>query len=343
MDQALLERICNAPGIPGFEGDAQQVAREVLSACSDEVKRDALGNVIAYKKATRTPEKGTSPLRVMIEAHVDEIGMMVKHINKNGYIHFIQLGGLNTAVLQSQRVIIHGKTSTRGVIVPKGAKETPDLTDLLIDTGLPKDELEKRIRPGDTITFEDDVSRLNDKMWVGRNFDNRIGSYCLLDAMRKLDNTQVDVIAVSTTQEEVGLRGARAAAFSVAPDIAIAIDGSMARGSYVADHNNLCDPGKGTGIYVADKLTIGHPALVQYLCDVCDEHKIAYQRNIGGGTNAAAIQQSVGGIVTTTIGAPVRYMHSTVQLCHADDMDATVDLLVRFLETAHIFWQNLPS
>jgi endoglucanase len=139
----------------------------------------------------------------------------------------------------------------------------------------------------------------------------------------------------------VGLRGARAAAFGVAPDIGIAIDGSMARGAYGKKSGNLCDPGKGTGIYVRDKLTIGHPPLVRYLCDMCEQHNIPYQRNIGGGTDAAAIQQSRAGVIATTVGAPVRYMHSTVQLCHADDMDATVDLLVKFAETAHEFYDSL--
>jgi putative aminopeptidase FrvX len=178
-------------------------------------------------------------------------------------------------------------------------------------------------------------------MWVGRNFDNRIGSYSLLEAMQTLGDTAVDVYAVSSVQEEVGLRGARPAAFGCAPDIGIAIDGSMARGANVEDFRNLCEPGEGTGIYMVDNLTIGHPGLVRYLFDMCEANKIPYQRNIGGGTDAQAIQQSRAGVITTTVGAPVRYMHSTVQLCHADDMDATVAMLVKFLETAHDFYAGL--
>jgi endoglucanase len=340
MNQNLLKRICNAPGVPGFEHAAQDIAAEVLKACCDEVKRDALGNVIALKKATHPPAKGKQPLRVMLAAHSDEVGMMVKHIHSNGMIHFIQMGGLGSAVAQSQRIIIHGKKPVRGVIVPKSNgpdDKAPALKDLVIDTGLSKAELEKLIVPGDVATFEDDVSILNGKMWVGRNFDDRIGSYCLLEAMRQVKNTHVDVYAVSTTQEEVGLRGARPAAFGVAPDIGIALDGSMARGAYTADQDNLCEPGQGTGIYIIDNLTIGHPRLVKYLFALCEKNKIAYQRNIGGGTDASAIQQSRAGVIATTVGAPVRYMHSTVQLCHADDMDATVALLVKFMETAHEF------
>jgi endoglucanase len=340
MDSKLLERVCNAPGPSGFEDAAQEVAMDVLGECCDEVYKDHLCNVIGVKKATHPPAGGKEPIRVLFGAHADEIGMMVKHINAKGYIHFIQLGGLNPQVCESQRVVIHGRKPVRGVIVPGGGKnrdKPAGLDELLIDTGLPKKELEKRIDVGDIATFEDDVSRLNDKMWVGRNFDDRIGTYCMLQAMRELGDTCVDVYAVSSVQEEVGLRGMRPAAFGVAPDIGIALDGSMARGAYVGDHQNLCDLGKGTGIYMIDKLTIGHPGLVRFLFNICEKYKIPYQKNIGGGTDAAAIQQSRAGVISTTVGAAVRYMHSTVQLCHADDMDATVKMLCKFAEHAHEF------
>jgi endoglucanase len=347
MNSQLLMRIGNAPGVSGFEGAAQDIMAEVLAACCDEVNRDPLGNVIALKKATLPPAAGQRPYRLMLCAHADEIGMMVKNINDKGYIHFIQLGGLHANVLQSQRVVIHGKQKVRGIIAPRANNgddsHPPKIEDLLIDTGLPKKELEKLVTPGDIATFDSDTAVLNGKMWVGRNFDNRIGSYCLLEAMRQVGKTAVDVYAVSSTQEEVGLRGARPAAFGVAPDIGIAIDGSMARMAHIPDHNYLCEPGQGTGIYLVDNLTIGHPRLVRYLIELCAKKKIPCQRNIGGGTDAAAIQQSRAGVIATTVGAPVRYMHSTVQLCHADDMDATVAMLVAFMENAHKFMASLQS
>ncbi len=346
MDSKLLTRIAGTPGVPGFEDPVQKIIADELSTCCDEVRHDHLGNVIGIKRARPTGTNGKRPVRLMLAAHADEIGLMVKHIDDRGFIRFIQLGGVHAPVAQSQRVIIHGKEALRGVIVPIiGADndDCPKLCDLLIDTGLPKEEVQRLVAPGDPVSFESDVSQLNGKMWVGRNFDNRIGSYCLVDAMRQVGDTSVDVYAVSSTQEEVGLRGARPAAFGVAPDIGIAIDGSMARGAYVADHENLCEPGSGTGIYMIDKLTIGHPKLVRYMFDLCEQREIPYQRNIGGGTDAAAIQQSRGGVIATTIGAPVRYMHSTVQLCHADDMDATVALLVAVMKTADKFYSQLTS
>lgn len=345
MNSELLTRIGNTPGVPGHEDAIQAVIAEELATCCDEVRRDHLGNVIGIKRATIDTTPGERPVRLMFAAHADEIGLMLKHINDRGFIHFIQLGGINPQVAESQRVLIHGKQTVRGAIVPQqgGNDKKATLDELLIDTGLPKSELEKLVSPGDIITFEGDTSVLNGKMWVGRNFDNRIGSYCLVEAMRQVKDTAVDVYAVSTTQEEVGLRGARPAAFGVAPDIGIAIDGSMSRGVHTPDHANLCEPGQGTGIYMVDKLTIGHPRLVRYMFDLCEKRGIAYQRNIGGGTDAAAIQQSRAGVIATTIGAAVRYMHSTVQLCHADDMDATVDLMVAVMETAHEFFGELIS
>lgn len=345
MNQDLLQRICNAPGVSGFEDAVQAVISQELNTCCDEVRTDHLGNVIAVKRAAERRSAGTRPLRLMLAAHADEVGVMVKHINDRGFIHFIQIGGINPHVAQSQRVVIHGLERVRGVIVPRtvnGDDHAPiKLDDLLIDTGLPKAKLEQLVRPGDIVSFEGDVSLLNGGMWVGRNFDNRIGSYCMVQAMREVTNTCCDVFAVSSVQEEVGLRGARPAAFGVAPDIGIAIDGSMARGAYVGEHANLCDPGKGTGIYLVDNLTIGHPRLVRYMLELCQKRSIPCQRNIGGGTDAAAIQQSRAGVIATTIGAPVRYMHSTVQLCHADDMDATVALLVGMMETALDFFAGL--
>lgn len=342
MDRKLFTEICSAPGVSGFEGDAQDIIADVLTRCCDQVHRDVLGNVIALKKAGSRSRGGQRALRLMMAAHVDEAGMMVKHVDARGMIHFIQMGAVRPVVAQSQRVILHGRKPIRGVIPPRDENEnTKDarvsLEDLVIDTGLSRAELERLVTPGDVITFDSDVSLLNGRMWVGRNFDDRVGCYCLVEAIRTLRKTRTDVFAVTTVQEEVGLRGARAATFHIKPDVGIAIDGSMARGAYVRDHENLCEPGHGTGIYIVDKHTIGHPRLIRYLIALCEKHRIPYQRNIGGGTDAAAMQQSRNGVVATTVGPPVRYMHSTVQLCHEEDIDATVRLLVHFMETAHEF------
>ncbi|MFW6107279.1 MAG: M42 family metallopeptidase [bacterium] len=339
MDWELLQRVCDAPGVPGYEDEAQGVAMEVLRASCDEVRRDRLGNVIGLKRATQPPADRERPLRVVLAAHVDEVGMMVKHIDKTGFIRFQPVGGLNAQVIASQRVVIHGKSQVGGVVVPDSRPDSKDkvtkVEEAFIDTGLPREALCERVDVGDVVTFAPRVEMLNEKVYVGRNFDDRIGTYCLLEAMRRLGETAVDAYAVSSVQEEVGLRGMRPAAYALEPDIGLAIDGSLTWGPYAKEHERTCTLGEGTGIYIMDKLTIGDRRLVRFLFDLCQRFGIPCQKNVGGGTDAAAIQQSRAGALSTTIGAPVRYMHSTVQLCHAADIEATVELLETFLEHAH--------
>ncbi|MGD8237399.1 MAG: M42 family peptidase [Armatimonadota bacterium] len=347
MDQRLLERVCNAPGVPGHEDAAQDVVAEVLGASCDEVRRDRLGNVIGLKRAARPPEDREQPLRVVLAAHVDEIGGMVKHIDDKGFIRFQPLGGLDSQAIVSQRVVIHGRQPVHGVVAPAmGAGKKDAVTpvqDLLIDTALAKDALSKLVEVGDVLTFAPEVAVLNDSVYVGRNFDDRIGTYCLLETMNRVGAASVDAYAVSTVQEEVGVRGMTVAAHAIGPDIGIAIDGSPTWGPYVKSHENVCALGEGTGIYIMDRLTIGDRRLVRFLFDLCKRHEIPCQRNIGGGTDASAIQRSRAGALSTTVGAPVRYMHSTTQLCHADDIEATIRLLTAFVEQAHELPPDLQS
>lgn len=338
MDFDLLARVVNTPGISGCEDAVQEVvAAEMRSAC-DEVRRDRLGNVIGLRKAGWAPGTGRAP-RVALAAHVDEIGAIVKHIDGDGYLRFQRVGGLYSQTLQSQRVIVHGREPLNGVIAPdlnlhEGDK-IPSPDDLLIDLGLPRESVEQLVQLGDPITFAQELVQLNDKVVMGRNFDDRIGTYCLLEAMKRVGDAPVDAYFVSTVQEEVGVRGMPVAAFAVEPDLGLANDGSLVRAAHVKPHSVTCEMGKGAGIYLMDNLTIGDRRLVRFLCDLCEREGIPFQRNIGGGTDASALQRTRLGCRTTTVGAPVRYMHSTVQLCHLDDIEATIRLLAAFVEHAH--------
>jgi endoglucanase len=260
---------------------------------------------------------------------------MVKHIDGEGFIRFEPVGGLNAQVIVSQRVTIHGREPVNGVVVPTEGETPPAMKDMLIDVGLPQDEVCKRVAIGDVVTFAQELVQLNEQVYLGRNFDDRLGTYCLLEAMNRLGPTKVDVYAVSTVQEEKGVRGMPVAAFAIEPDIGLAIDGSLTWGAHVPRHQNLCALGEGVGIYLMDNLTIGDRRLVRFLAELCEKRGIPYQRNIGGGTDASAIQRTRTGALATTVGAPTRYMHSTVQLAHADDIDATVRLLVAFLQNSH--------
>ena len=337
----FLKKLCEVPGVTGFESSAQDLVESELRTCCDEVWRDSMGSLFGLRKARAGV---ANPKKVMFAGHVDEIGLMVTHVGADGFVWFAPVGGIDVRVLMSQRVIIHGREQVRGVIAPKIAglmtdeesKKLPQMDTLCIDTGLPGGDLTSLVRIGDVISFDQDFRFLNPGVVTGRNFDDRLGVYSMVEAMRSLGETSVDVYAVSTVQEEVGVRGAHTAAFAVEPDYGIAIDGSISWDVPGAPEQlKHCRMGGGTGIYIMDRLTIGSPRLVEFLTALCDRERIPFQRNVGGGTDASAIQRAKRGALATTIGAPTRYMHSTVQLAHVDDIRATTDLLRAFAEHAH--------
>lgn len=344
-DFDLMRRLVDTPGVSGFEDEAQEIVHAELAAHADEIWRDRMGNVIAVKRATASSVD--PPRRLMYAAHIDEIGMMVKHIDPDGFVRFQTIGGLDPRTLPSERVLVHatrsGPQTLKGVIAPQaGWLGTPEdrervfkVPELYIDLGLPASEVHARVHRGDVITLAAAFDRLNDDVVVGRNFDDRIGVYCLIEAFKRIEAPSIDVFAVSTVQEEVGVRGVPTAAHVVQPDIALAIDGSLPSDTpYAVPEERQCALGEGTGIYLIDNRTIGTPALVEALIATCEEHGIPYQRNLGGATDASEIQRRNLGAWATTIGAPTRYMHSTVQLCHLADVEATVQLLARFAHRA---------
>ena len=339
----LLEKLCNAPGVSGFEDEAQAIVWNELRGCTDEVWRDRMGNVIALKRAVRRPGAGETPRRLMYAAHVDEIGMMVSHIDDGGFIRFRAIGGLDPRTLMSERVLVHGTRGgsrvLKGVIAPQsgwlGSEKDRDrvfpVAELYIDVGLPAAEVRALVEIGDVVTLAAAFEFLNERMVVGRNFDDRMGVYCLIEAMKRIEDPPIDVYAVSTVQEEVGVRGVPTAAHAIKPDIAVAIDGSLPSDTpYARAEERQCELGSGTGIYIMDKRTIGSPRLVRGLIATCEQEGIPFQRNLGGATDASGIQRAGDGALATTIGAPTRYMHSTVQLCHLADIEATISLLASF-------------
>lgn len=344
----LLEDLSNTMGVTGFEDEVQDLVIAALEPCCDKVWKDRLGNVIAEKHATKKTG-GVAPRKLMYAAHADEIGFMVTHIDEHGFLRFTNIGGADPRTLMSTRVIVHGKKNIKGAIAPipgmlrKGelANNIPEVSELYIDCGLSRAEISDIVQIGDVVSLEQRFEFLNERVVTGRNFDDRLGVYTMIEALHRMRDISVDVYAVSTVQEEVGVRGAGSAAHAIEPDVGIAIDGSLSHDiPWSKKHERRCSMGAGTGIYVMDRLTIGSPRLVRYLCELCDKENIPYQRNIGGGTDASMMQRTKRGAICTTIGAPTRYMHSTVQMAHVDDLAATIALLQVFAEHMHEFLEE---
>jgi len=339
----LLRVLSDTPGVSGFEERVRKVVIAELEPVCDEVRVDRIGNVIGIRRAAGNAGGVATP-RVMLAAHMDEIGLMVKQIDREGFVRFMPIGGFDPRTLIAQRVIIHGEHDVKGVIAPQpnwilregDRSKVLDIQDLVIDAGMSKEEISSVVAIGDVISLAQPFEELNDKVVAGRNFDDRVGVYTMLEAMKRVSKCQVDIYAAATVQEEVGLRGVPTAAYAIDPDIGIAIDGSLASDvPYARDEDRHCVMGAGTGIYIIDSRTISDRKLVRFLVQLAEEDGIKYQMNLGGGTDASIIQRHRTGARVCTIGPPTRYMHSTAQLCSKADIESTIQLLAAFLENAH--------
>lgn len=332
----LLQELCEAPGISGREQKIIDIMTRELNQTADSVTVDPMGNVIGFKKGRKAPAK-----KVMIAGHLDEIGFVVSYIDKNGYIRFAQRGGHTPKVLLSQRVRIFGKQEVIGVVEGAPAmlqeaedrKKAAELKDLFIDTGMSKEELEQVVEIGDMIVLDRQFVEQG-KVCIAKAFDNRVGCYVVLETMKRLQQTEVDVYAVGTAQEEVGIRGAMSAAKDVNPDFGIAIDVTAAFDTPdVKEHQQVTQLGKGVAIKINDQMSISNHGIVEFLKALAKKHNIPYQLEIlpFGGTDAAGMQRFGKGPVCT-LSVPTRYVHSPNEMLHKDDLEATIALLVKFIE-----------
>jgi len=329
----LLEEICKIPGAPGFEQPIRAFIMKQLEGLVDEVRTDAMGNVVAIKK-------GKGEKKLMLAAHMDEISFIVTFIDDDGFIRIHPLGGFDPKTLTAQRVIIHGSKDIIGVMgskpihvmKPEERKKMPDVVDYFVDTGLSKKELEKVVSIGDPITRERELIEMGDCI-NAKSLDNRISVYIQLEALRELKNTEVpyDVYAVFTVQEEVGLRGAIAAASGINPDFAIALDVTLAMDTpAMLPHEMVTSLGKGTAIKVLDGRTICDYRMVRYMKELATKEKIDYQIELlpAGGTDTAGLQRdSNGGSIAGAISIPCRYLHQVIEMVHKKDVRDTIDLL----------------
>jgi endoglucanase len=350
----LLRRLCETPGAPGREERIRRVVIDVLKPLCDEVSTDALGNVIGVKRAkspltsfkeTFGAAAGKPRPRLMLSGHMDEISFLVTHIDDQGFIRFTTLGGFDSKTLTAQRVFVHGKRDLLGVMGSKPVhimteeekKQAPKIEDYFVDVGLPAAEVRALVGVGDVITRQRELVEIGQTL-NAKSFDNRMGLFVMIEALAKLRSHEVDVYAVASVQEEVGIRGAVVATRNIDPDIGIALDITVANDVPEAKaHEYITRLGGGTAIKVMDSSVVCNPRIVAFLKQLAEVHEIPHQMEVltRGGTDTAALQRSGKGAAVGCISIPTRYVHSVIEMCHQDDIRATIDLLALFIENAH--------
>lgn len=324
----LLEKLCNACAVSGDEGDVRKIVLEEVKPYADEVKIDALGNVLVTKNGS-----GRNRLRVMLDAHMDEVGFMLVSDEGEGLFGFQTVGGIDARHLPGKPVLV-GKEHLPGVIGMKPIhladedelKRKPSIDSLRIDLGP-----NGKAKPGDWATFATKFKRVGPSI-MAKAIDDRIGVATLIELVKHAP-ANIDLLAAFTVQEEVGLRGAKVAAYAFEPDLAIAIDSTPAHD--MPGHNGSESPfyntklGLGPAIYVYNFATIDDPRLVRFLKETAEAENIPYQirQPGGGGTDAGAIQRARGGVPVVSVSVPHRYTHSPISISRVDDWKNTLKLL----------------
>lgn len=341
-----LEQLSNACGISGRECDIREILRNEIKEYADDIREDILGNLIAVKYGKKSKENRK---KVMLAAHMDEIGFMVKFIDDNGFIRFIGIGGWFYPSLLNTRVILHGSNGpVEGVIGSKpphiqsedDRKKQIRLEDLFIDIGAKNKEevYNVGIREGTTITIDASLKDLLNDRVTGKSFDNRAGLTTLIEIMKRIDDPDCDIYAVGTVQEEVGLKGAKTSSFEIDPDLALAIDTTIPQDHPGIDSKrSMIEIDKGPVITIADasgRGLITPEKIIDWLTNVAKDKNIPYQLEVseGGTTDATSIHLSRAGVPTGVVSIPTRYIHSPVEVLSLKDIDNTAELIVQALK-----------
>ena len=336
----ILEKLSNSNGVTGREDEVRDLIKNFIKPYADEINEDKLGNLIALKKG-----KDNAPT-IMIAAHMDEVGLMIKNIKKKGFLQFTKIGGIDDRVLLAQKVIVHtdngplpGVIGSKPVHIQKEEekKKVIDADKLFIDIGAKeKEEVEKMgVQVGDVVSFDTKFIQLGNGIVLGKAFDDRVGCAVMVETFRRLKNIDCNVYAVGTIQEEVGLRGATIAAFQLEPDIGIALDSTVAGDMPgIGEGDAPANMGEGPVLTVADAGLITHPKVLRMLIESAKENKISYQLETGirGATDAARIALSKEGVPSGIISIATRYIHSPSGIVDITDIEKTVKLTLAAIE-----------
>jgi len=338
----FLKKLLDSPSPSGFEQPSQKIWREYVKKFSDEVKTDVMGNSFAYLNGVKK-----KPL-IMLAGHCDEIGLMVKYIDEKGFIYFSTIGGIDPHLIPCKRVKIHTKKgAVLGVvgkkpihwIDAKDREKVIPIKDQFIDIGVSSEkEAKKYVSIGDPITFALEMETLKNNNAVARAFDNKMGCFIVAEVLRLIRKSYKKkpastVVSVATVQEEIGLRGATTSAYSINPDVGIAIDVGFATDHPDIDKKQVGDFSIGKGPIIARGPNV-NPKIFDMLTEIAGKNKIPYQ--VDGisretGTDAAVIQLSRNGVAAGLISIPLRYMHTSSEVLNLLDLVSASKLLAEFV------------
>lgn len=331
-----LKTLCALSGVSSFEDEVRDYIRKRAEPCADSVRTDAMGSLIVFKRGTRPTGN-----KIMLCAHMDEVGLIVKSVSEDGYLKFGCVGGIDRRVLLGKEVAV-GEKRIPGVIGLKAIhlttaeerKKVPKLTDYYIDIGAKnREEALKQVEPGDHAVFSGTVEEFGVRMLKAKAIDDRVGCAVMLKLIE--EDLPLDCTFAFTAMEEVGCRGAFGAAFSVTPEIALVLEGTTAADMpSLPEERQVCWPGKGPVLSWMDGGTIYDRTLFERLRALAEENGVPWQMKhyVAGGTDARAIQRTKAGVRVAGISAAVRYLHAPNSVCSLSDAEQMLALARLFLQ-----------
>lgn len=345
----LLKTLTQTPSVPGREDRIRTVIEDYVTSNQllDSLHTDAMGSLIGVRKARPQGDAPTDPpLKVMLAAHMDQIGFLVRHIDDKGFVRVNPVGGFDTRNLFARTVRICTATGDLpGVMNPSGRpihiateedrKKIPTITDFCIDTGLSAESVKEQVRIGDMVVLDGPFRSVGETV-VSQCLDNRVGCWAQIRALEQLQHHNCDIYAAWTVQEEVGLRGATTAAFGISPDIGISCDTTLnCETPGVPEEDRVTVFGDGVALGVMDSSMIADIRLVEDIEAVAEDKGIRCQRSIlpRGGQDGGVIQRSRSGVRTVAFACPVRNIHTVTEMCHNDDLSSYPALLAAWIET----------
>jgi len=325
--KTVIKQLTEAFGPSGYETEVTALIKTMVEEYADEIRTDVLGNLIVIKRGS---QDGRS---IMFAAHTDEIGVVITHIDDKGFLRFGNVGGVGVPTLVGNRVRFAGG-AVGAIYQEKGSWKELTIDKLYIDIGAEsKEDALKKVKIGEFGIFHREFEDLGQRL-IAKSMDDRVGCAVLVDALKKIADPKNTLYFVFTTQEEVGLRGARTAAYGLEPDLGIALDVTLTGDMPEARRMDV-SLGKGAAIKVKDSSLIAHPKVKDLLINLAEDNNIPYQMEVleAGGTDAGAIHVTKAGIPSGAISIPTRYVHSPSEMVDIRDVEACVNLVVALANT----------